>query len=114
VFAWGASPPAPCFDAAVLSCFAGVAKPDPAACNAVLGALGVTAEETVFVADGGSGELGGASRLGFGLVVVLVAGPARRSGLRTELEVAALEDEADVRVEGVSELPVRLATMESG
>lgn len=103
VVGWVTTPLAPCLDATVFSCLAGVAKPDPAACDAMLGSLGVVPAEAAFVADGGSGELDGVRRHGFGLVV-LVAGPALRSGLRSEGEVAGLEREADLRIDSVVDL----------
>ena len=108
VGAWERSPLASCFEAVVFSCFAGVAKPDPGAYATVLEALGVAGEEALFVADGGGGELAGARRFGFA-GVVLVAGPALRSGVRTAPEVTALESQADLRIEDVAELPDLLA-----
>jgi len=108
VRAWGRSPLRPLLDAARFSCFLGTAKPDPAAYRRVLADLGADAGQAAFVADGGGGELAGARRCGFSLVV-LVSGPARRSGLRTDAEVAALEPDADLHLAGVEDLPARFA-----
>ena len=107
VRAWERSPLSPLLDGAVFSCFAGHAKPAAAAYRAVLDAVGAEAGRSAFVADGGSGELSGARRHGFGLVV-LVSGPARRSGLRDAGQVAALAREADLHLSGVEDLPAVL------
>ena len=107
VRAWPRSPLRPLLDGVVFSCFLGHAKPSPEAYAAALAALGSEAGRTAFVADGGSGELAGARRHGFGLVV-LVSGPARRSGLRDAAQVAALAGEADRHLAGVEDLPALL------
>jgi FMN phosphatase YigB (HAD superfamily) len=107
VRAWERSPLRPLLDGAVFSCFLGHAKPSPEAYAAALAALGSEAGRAAFVADGGSGELAGARRHGFGLVV-LVSGPARRSGLRDAAQVAALEGEAERHLGGVEDLPALL------
>lgn len=101
--AWHRSPLQPLLDAACVSCFIGRAKPDAGAYRSVLDALRVEASRSAFVADGGSGELAGARRAGFGLVV-LVSGPVLRSGLRDRAEVDALAREADLNLGGVEEL----------
>jgi len=103
VRAWERSPLRPLLDSVCVSCFVGKAKPDLGAYRVVLDALGVEGSRSAFVADGGGGELAGARRAGFGLVV-LVSGPALRSGLRGREQVAALEDEADLHLAGVEEL----------
>jgi putative hydrolase of the HAD superfamily len=113
VRAWKRSPLRPLIDAARFSCFIGCAKPDRRAYEAVLSALGVGARRAAFVADGGSGELPGARAAGFGLVV-LVSGPALRSGLRDAAQVAALEEEADLHLSGVEELPSALSGLRQG
>ena len=101
--AWHRSPLQPLLDVACVSCFIGRAKPNAGAYRSVLDALRVEASRSAFVADGGSGELAGARRAGFGLVV-LVSGPALRSGLRDRAEVDALAREADLNLGGVEEL----------
>lgn len=107
VRAWERSPLRLLLDGTVFSCFAGYAKPAGAAYQAALEAVGAEASSAVFVADGGSGELAGARRHGFGLVV-LVSGPALRSGLRDPAQVAALVGEADLHLSGVEDLPAAL------
>ena len=54
----------PYFDVVCLSYEFGVAKPDVAIYHRCMGALGVEAEECVYVGDGGSRELETAQRLG--------------------------------------------------
>ena len=54
----------PCFDAPVMSCEAGVMKPDPAIFRLCTDALGVRMEECLYVGDGGSQELTAARSLG--------------------------------------------------
>lgn len=107
VRAWGRSPLRPLLDGVVFSCFAGHAKPSAGAYGAALEAVGSAAARTAFVGDGGSGELAGARRHGFGLVV-LVSGPALRSGFRDAAQVAALIEEADLHLAGVGDLPAAL------
>jgi len=107
VRAWERSPLRLLLDGTVFSCFAGHAKPAAAAYRAALEAVGAEASRSAFVADGGSGELSGARRYGFGLVV-LVSGPALRSGLRYPAQIAALVGEADLHLSGVEDLPAVL------
>jgi putative hydrolase of the HAD superfamily len=108
---WESSPLAALVDAVCMSCFIGWAKPEPEAYAAILDRLGVGADVTAFVGDGGADELPGARAAGFGLMV-LVAGPAIRSGLRSPGEVAELEAEADLRIEDVESLPAVLEEYE--
>lgn len=54
----------PCFDAPVLSCEAGVMKPDPAIFCLCARKLGADPEECLYVGDGGSQELTAARMLG--------------------------------------------------
>ncbi|MCL6581441.1 MAG: HAD-IA family hydrolase, partial [Firmicutes bacterium] len=67
---WGRSPLRPYFDAVCLSYQTGHLKPHPEAYEAVLRRLNLEAAECAFVGDGGSGELEGARRAGFGLVAL--------------------------------------------
>lgn len=54
----------PYFDAALLSCEVGLCKPDKAIYHRCTGMLGVTAEECLYIGDGGSHELETARILG--------------------------------------------------
>jgi putative hydrolase of the HAD superfamily len=84
------------FHALALSFRLGVAKPQPAIYHAALEMLGVTAAETVFVADGAFGELDAARALG--IVAVLVEQPhqSRAYGASSQW---------DYRVERLAEVP---------
>ncbi len=55
---------APFFDAFISSYEVGILKPDPRIYELGLEALGVSAEEAIFVGDGGSNELPGATAVG--------------------------------------------------
>ena len=59
-----ASPLYPLFDAAMISYEQGLLKPDPEIYRRAMQALDVTAEECLYVGDGGSHELDGARALG--------------------------------------------------
>ena len=59
-----ASPLFPLFDAAMISYEQGISKPDPEIYRRAMQALDVTAEECLYVGDGGSHELDGARSLG--------------------------------------------------
>lgn len=101
--AWIDSPLAPWFHAAVFSCDVRSVKPEPGAYAAVLDALGAPARDAVYVADGGSDELTGARRAGFGRVVA-----ARwfvpANGLRSEDEQRHAERDAHAVVRDVGDL----------
>ncbi|MGZ4399011.1 MAG: HAD family hydrolase [Gaiellaceae bacterium] len=57
-------------DAEVFSCTAGVKKPDPRIYALATAALGVPAEECLYVGDGGDGELEGARSVGMSPVLL--------------------------------------------
>jgi putative hydrolase of the HAD superfamily len=58
------------FDVEIFSCDAGCAKPEPEIYRACLHALGLAADECIFVGDGGSDELQGARAVGLRTVFV--------------------------------------------
>jgi putative hydrolase of the HAD superfamily len=62
---WFVSPISRMFDSVVFSYAVGFVKPEPEIYRIALDALGVSAERSVFVGDGGSNELIGAKNLGF-------------------------------------------------
>lgn len=61
---WPSTPFAGLITTAVFSCVEGTRKPDPRLYEAAMSGLGVTPEECLFIGDGGSNELQGASDLG--------------------------------------------------
>lgn len=100
---WDGSPLSGYFDTALISCFAGLVKPEPAAYRSVLASLGVDAAQAMFVGDGGSEEFRGARAVGFASVVC-VSGPPVASGFRTAAEMEAIAVDADVRIAEIGEL----------
>jgi len=70
VAAWAKCSIADVFDSTVFSCSAGCAKPEPEIYEISLRELGVTADESVFIGDGGSNELQGARNLGITTVMI--------------------------------------------
>ncbi|GAB4054202.1 HAD family hydrolase [Catellatospora paridis] len=92
--AWPSSGLSRRFDAAVFSCVAGVAKPDPGIYQAAASALGVAPQQCVFVGDGADGELAGAAAVG--LTVVRTAEFVDRSGVWSGPVVGSLAELADL------------------
>lgn len=70
---WGSTPFAPLVDTAVLSYDVRLAKPDPRIYEMAVEGLGVAAEECLYVGDGTSNELSGASKAG--MTAVLMRAP---------------------------------------
>ena len=62
--AWDRSPLAGLFDSVIFSCSVKLVKPEPEIYRKALAELGVSAEEAVFVGDGGDHELDGAQAVG--------------------------------------------------
>ena len=67
---WPRTQMAPLIDAAVLSCEVGLRKPDPRIYQLVCDGLGVFPGNCLYVGDGGSGELTGASSVGMNSVLI--------------------------------------------
>jgi putative hydrolase of the HAD superfamily len=67
---WNKSPIAKCFDSTILSFEVGLVKPDKEIYELSLKMLNSSAEESVFVGDGGSSELEGAKKCGLSTVMV--------------------------------------------
>ena len=103
VKAWPESPLAGLIDVAHFSCHQGAAKPDSVAYHQLLDELEVAPDAAAFVGDGGSDELAGARRAGFGHVVLL-AGPALGSGFRTDADIELLAQDADAVITSIDEL----------
>jgi putative hydrolase of the HAD superfamily len=99
VATWDETPAARLFDATVISCRVGMVKPERGIYDLCLRELGVTADEAVFVGDGGSDELLGAKDAGMTTVMV--------TGVMQELwpdRVTARLHQADYVIERLSEL----------
>ncbi|GIF95796.1 HAD family hydrolase [Catellatospora citrea] len=92
--AWPSSGLSRRFDAAVFSCTAGVAKPDPRIYRAATAALEVAPQGCVFVGDGADGELAGAAAVG--LTVVRTAEFVDRSGVWSGPVVGSLAELAEL------------------
>jgi FMN phosphatase YigB (HAD superfamily) len=100
---WSNSPLAACFNAVCFSCDTGHVKPEPEAYTEILDRLGVVARRSVYVGDGGSNELDGAVKAGFGLVVFM-AGFVTTNGLRKPEELEVFDRTAHVSINDISEL----------
>ena len=92
---WSSTPLAPLVDTAVLSFDAGLAKPDPRIYGLAVEGLGVAAEDCLYVGDGTSGELSGASKAG--MTAVLIRAPYDRAdGARESWQGFRISDIRDV------------------
>ncbi|MBN2238951.1 MAG: HAD family hydrolase [Dehalococcoidales bacterium] len=69
---WETSPLAPLFDAAVFSCLVGMQKPDAEIYRLATDRLSIEPEDCIYVGDGGSRELSGASQVGMYPVLIRV------------------------------------------
>lgn len=65
---WSESPLAPYFEAMSFSCVTGYRKPEPEAYLVAVERLGVDPRDCLYVGDGGSRELTGATALGFSVI----------------------------------------------
>jgi putative hydrolase of the HAD superfamily len=74
VILWKETPLAPLFDTAVFSCTAGLRKPDPRIYQMAADGLKVPLESCIYIGDGGSNELSGASRVGMKAVQLKMPG----------------------------------------
>jgi putative hydrolase of the HAD superfamily len=98
VAAWPGTPLAPLVHEAVLSAAVGMKKPDPRVYELACERLGVPPEKCLFVGDGGSRELTGASAVGMDAVLIRVPGDAGDDAFRRDAEewdgtrVAALRE----------------------
>lgn len=70
---WETSPLAPLFDAAVFSCSVGLQKPDARIYQLVTDQLRIEPTDCIYVGDGGSHELSGASQVGMYPVQIRVS-----------------------------------------
>ena len=92
---WSSTSFAPLVDTAVLSYDVRLAKPDPRIYAMAVEGLGVTAEECLFVGDGTSNELSGASKAG--MTAVLIRAPYDQAdGARESWDGARVSDVREV------------------
>ena len=92
---WRSTPFAPMVDTAVLSYDVRLAKPDPRIYVMAGEGLGVPAEECLYVGDGTSNELSGASKAG--MVAVLIRAPYDQAdGARQSWDGARISDVREV------------------
>ena len=98
VAAWPQTPLAPLVHEAVLSAAVGMKKPDPRIYELACERLGVEPTACLFVGDGGSRELTGASAVGMAAVLIRVPDDAGDDAFRRDAEewdgarVAALQE----------------------
>ncbi|HUS59105.1 MAG TPA: HAD family hydrolase [Planctomycetota bacterium] len=69
---WPCTPFAPLVDVPIFSCTAGIRKPDPRIYRLACERLGVAPPQCIYVGDGGSRELSGASAVGMHPVLIRV------------------------------------------
>ena len=67
---WPSTPIAPLFDTVVLSYEVGMMKPDPRIYRLACERLGVEPNDCLYIGDGSSGELTGASNVGMNAVLI--------------------------------------------
>lgn len=101
---WPESPLAGAVDAVAFSHVIGHMKPEPAAYKAILNQLGAVPQRSIFVGDGGSGELAGARDYGFALVVIAEEAPRAL----TPHALPGLRRQAHASVSDLSEIPALL------
>ena len=109
---WKRSPLSPFFEAACFSCVIGFQKPDRDSYRIVLEKLGTLASQGAYVGDGGSNELEGARKAGFGRVVFM-RGFVSHNGLRNATELETFQRSSDISIDSLQELPRVLEISES-
>ena len=109
---WKRSPISSFFEAACFSCEIGYQKPDRESYRIVLEKLGTSASQGAYVGDGGSNELIGARKAGFGQIVFM-RGFVSHNGLRNAAEIEMFQRSADVSIDSLQELPRVLEISES-
>jgi putative hydrolase of the HAD superfamily len=107
VRAYPASPLAVVVDAACMSCFTGLVKPDPVAYHRALERIRSVPERSLFVGDGGSDEFVGARAAGCAAVVA-VTGAVEKGGWRSEQAQRRVLEQADAHADSVADVVARL------
>ena len=100
---WAQCPLAGLFDAEVISCHVGMAKPDPEIFLKCLDMLGLPAEHCLFVGDGGSNELTAAKSVG--MKTVFISGIIQELWPERIAERRAIADHHIVRLPEVLKVP---------
>jgi putative hydrolase of the HAD superfamily len=103
VMNWNRSPLSTLFHVACFSFEIGHSKPSKDAYTFVLNTLGIQAQDSLYVGDGGHDELRGAKEAGFGLVVFM-KGFVSKNGIRTQRQMTESEEFADTSIMGLDEL----------
>ena len=83
---WPNTSLAPWFDVTVFSCLVGMKKPDPRIYNLALSKLGISASESIYIGDGSSQELTGATAVGINAVLLKAPGEQHPDVYRVDLE----------------------------
>jgi putative hydrolase of the HAD superfamily len=91
------------FDASCFSCDIGCEKPAREAYSAIITKLRASPEHSVYVGDGGSGELRGAKEAGFARVIYM-KGFVSKNVLRTAAELEQFQSTADKTIANLSDL----------
>ena len=84
---WPETPFAPLIDVSVFSCEVGMRKPDPQIYHLTCSRLGVPPQQCLYVGDGGSHELTGASRVGMHAVLLRSLGEQHDGAVRYDADV---------------------------
>jgi putative hydrolase of the HAD superfamily len=96
---WSDSPLAPLFDSTIFSCQVGFVKPQKEIYELCLKELGVSADDAIFVGDGGSNELVGAR--GIGMKTIMMTGVIKNFWPHL---IEERKDQADYIIEKISDL----------
>lgn len=84
---WPDTPFAPLIDVSVFSCEVGVRKPDPRIYHLACSRLGVPPQQCLYVGDGGSQELTGASRVGMHAILLHSVWERHEDAVRYDADV---------------------------
>lgn len=83
---WGSTPFVPLFDVTIFSCSAGIKKPDPRIYQIATEQLGVEPQSCLYIGDGSSRELTGASQVGMYPVLIRVSDKERSDAYQIDRE----------------------------
>jgi putative hydrolase of the HAD superfamily len=83
---WPKTPLAVWFDVTVFSCLVGMKKPDPRIYQLALSKLALRAEECLYIGDGSSQELSGATAVGMTAVLLMAPGEQHEDVYKVDWE----------------------------